>query len=160
VTRVPWDYDFNTLTFDALILSNGPGNPEQCQATIKHLQAFLAKGEDKPLLGLDLGNQLLALAVGAKVSKHKYGHHGATQPVQLANEKRCFITAQNHGYVVDSATLPAEWSEWFINMNDNTNEGIRHNQKPWIAVQFIPEMNCGPIDTEFVFNQFFELLNK
>ena len=82
------------------------------------------------------------------------------QPVQLANEKRCFITAQNHGYVVEGSTLPEEWREWFINMNDNTNEGIRHNQKPWMAVQFIPEMNCGPIDTEFVFNQFFELLNK
>mgnify|MGYP003302395549 FL=1 len=160
VTRVPWDYDFNTLTFDALIISNGPGNPEECQPTINNIRTFLAKGEDKPLLGLDLGNQLLALAVGAKVSKHKYGHHGATQPVQLANEKRCFITAQNHGYVVEGDTLPEEWSEWFINMNDNTNEGIRHNQKPWMAVQFIPEMNCGPIDTEFVFNNFIELLNK
>ncbi|MBO5012924.1 MAG: glutamine-hydrolyzing carbamoyl-phosphate synthase small subunit [Paludibacteraceae bacterium] len=160
VIRVPWDYDFNQLEANAVIISNGPGNPEECTATIEHIKTFLAKGENKPLLGLDLGNLLIALAAGAKVLKHKYGHHGATQPVQLAGGQRCYITAQNHGYVVDGTTLPAEWKEWFVNMNDQTNEGIRHAAKPWMAVQFIPEMNCGPVDSEFVFNNFFELLNK
>ena len=160
VTRVPWDYDFNTLEFDALLLSNGPGDPEDCAVTIENIKTFLAKGEDKPLLGLGLGNQLVALAAGAEVLKHKYGHRGATQPVQIVGGERCYITAQNHGYVVDGTTLPAEWKEWFINMNDRTNEGIRHTEKPWMAVQFIPEMNCGPKDSEFVFDNFFQLLNK
>ena len=160
VTRVPWDYDFNTLEFDALMLSNGPGDPEDCAVTIENIKTFLEKGEDKPLLGLGLGNQLLALAAGAEVLKHKYGHRGATQPVQIVGGERCYITAQNHGYVVDGTTLPAEWKEWFVNMNDRTNEGIRHAEKPWMAVQFIPEMNCGPKDSEFVFDNFFQLLNK
>ena len=174
VTRVPWDYDFNTLEFDALMLSNGPGDPEECAATIQHIKTFLSKGENKPLLGLDLGNLLIALAAGAKVLKHKYGHHGATQPVQIVGGERCYITAQNHGYVVDGTTLPTEWKEWFINMNDRTNEGIRHAEKPWMAVQFIPEMNCEQAgsptehvalwgaskDSEFVFDNFFQLLNK
>ena len=160
VTRVPWDYDFNTLEFDALMLSNGPGDPEDCAVTIENIKTFLEKGEDKPLLGLGLGNQLLGLAAGAEVLKHKYGHRGATQPVQLVGGERCYITAQNHGYVVDGTTLPAEWKEWFFNMHDRTNEGIRHAEKPWMAVQFIPEMNCGPKDSEFVFDNFFQLLNK
>ena len=105
---------------------------------------------------------------------HKYGHRGATQPVQIVGGERCYITAQNHGFVVDGTTLPTEWNEWFINMNDRTNEGIRHAEKPWMAVQFIPEMNCEQAgsptehvaswgaskDSEFVFDNFFQLLNK
>ena len=145
---------------DGIMLSNGPGDPEDCAVTIENIKTFLAKGEDKPLLGLGLGNQLLALAAGAEVLKHKYGHRGATQPVQIVGGQRCYITAQNHGYVVDGTTLPNDWKEWFVNMNDQTNEGIRHAEKPWMAVQFIPEMNCGPKDSEFVFDNFFQLLNK
>ena len=160
VVRVPWDYDFNTIEADAILLSNGPGDPEDCAVTIENIKTFLEKDTDTPLLGLGLGNQLLALAAGAEVLKHKYGHRGASQPVQVVGGERCYITQQNHGFVVDGTTLPAEWQEWFVNMNDKTNEGIKHATKPWMAVQFIPEMNCGPVDSEFVFDNFFQLLNK
>lgn len=148
VIRVPWDYDFNTLTFDGLFISSGPGNPELCEKTIDHLRKYLENTAQKPLMAIGLGQQLLALALGAKVNKLRYGHHSHNQPVRQIDATRCFITTQNHGYAVDAATLPADWKATFINMNDGSNEGFRHQSAPWFGVQFLPEACGGTSDAE------------
>ena len=158
VIRVPWDYDFNTLDFDGLFLANGPGNPQNCAAAIAHIRAFLANPRVRPCMGICMGNQLLALAAGASVYKLKYGHRGFNQPARLAGTDRCFITSQNHGYAVDDKTLPSGWEPLFTNLNDGSNEGIRHREKPWFSAQFHPEAAGGPLDTVFLFDQFAKLL--
>ena len=154
VIRVPWDYDFNQLDFDGLFLANGPGDPEQCNKTVEHIRTFLNNQNVRPLMGICLGNQLLARAAGAKTYKLKYGHRSHNQPVQLLGTTRCFITSQNHGYAVDASTLPADWEPLFVNMNDGSNEGIRHKTMPWFSAQFHPEACSGPTDTEWMFDEF------
>ena len=154
VIRVPWDYDFNQLEFDGLFLANGPGDPEQCTKTVEHIRTFLNNKEVKPLMGICLGNQLLARAAGAKTYKLKYGHRSHNQPVQRVGSTQCFITSLNHGYAVDAATLPADWEPLFVNMNDGSNEGIRHKTNPWFSAQFHPEACSGPTDTEWMFDEF------
>ena len=158
VVRVPWDYDFNQLAFDGLFLANGPGDPEQCGKTVEHIRTFLNNKEIKPCMGICLGNQLLARAAGAKTYKLKYGHRSHNQPVQQVGTTRCFITSQNHGYAVDDSTLPANWESLFVNMNDGSNEGIRHKTNPWMSAQFHPEACSGPVDTEFLFDEFVKML--
>ena len=158
VIRVPWDYDFNQLEFDGLFLANGPGDPEQCGKTVEHIRTFLANREIRPLMGICLGNQLLARAAGAKTYKLKYGHRSHNQPVQQVGTTRCFITSQNHGYAVDDKTLPADWQPLFVNMNDGSNEGIRHKTHPWFSAQFHPEACSGPTDTEWMFDEFVKSL--
>ena len=154
VIRVPWDYDFNRLDFDGLFLANGPGDPEQCSKTVEHIRTFLSNPNVRPLMGICLGNQLLARAAGAKTYKLKYGHRSHNQPVQLVGTTKCFITSQNHGYAVDASTLPADWEPLFVNMNDSSNEGIRHKTMPWFSAQFHPEACSGPTDTEWMFDEF------
>lgn len=156
VTLVPWDFDFNTLEWDGLFISNGPGSPEFGEKTIEHLRVALQG--DKPVCGICMGNQLLSLAAGAKTFKLKYGHRSHNQPVRMAGTDRCFITSQNHGFAVDNDTIPADWEPLFINMNDGTNEGIRHRTKPFFSAQFHPEASSGPKDTEFIFDDFIKLL--
>ena len=158
VVRVPWDYDFNQLAFDGLFLANGPGDPEQCGKTVEHIRTFLNNKEIKPCMGICLGNQLLARAAGAKTYKLKYGHRSHNQPVQQVGTTKCFITSQNHGYAVDDSTLPADWEPLFVNMNDGSNEGIRHKSKPWMSAQFHPEACSGPTDTEWMFDEFVKML--
>ena len=160
VIRVPWDYDFNQLDFDGLFLANGPGDPEQCNKTVEHIRTFLNNPNVRPLMGICLGNQLLARAAGAKTYKLKYGHRSHNQPVQLVGTTRCFITSQNHGYAVDASTLPADWEPLFVNMNDGSNEGIRHKTMPWFSAQFHPEACSGPTDTEWMFDEFVALLSR
>ena len=160
VVRVPWDYDFNQLEFDGLFLANGPGDPEQCSKTVAHIRTFLNHPEVRPCMGICLGNQLLAKAAGAKTYKLKYGHRSHNQPVQQVGTTRCFITSQNHGYAVDSSTLPEDWEPLFVNMNDGSNEGIRHKTNPWMSAQFHPEACSGPVDTEFLFDEFVKMLEK
>lgn len=156
VIRVPWDYDFNTLDYDGLFISNGPGNPDMADVTVGNIRRALATG--KPICGICMGNQLLAKAAGASTYKLKYGHRSHNQPVRQAGTDRCFVTSQNHGFAVDTATLPPDWEPLFINMNDNTNEGIRHRTLPYFSAQFHPEASSGPKDTEFLFDDFIKLL--
>ena len=154
VIRVPWDYDFNELEFDGLFLANGPGDPEQCDKTVAHIRTFLNNKTVRPLMGICLGNQLLARAAGAKTYKLKYGHRSHNQPVREVGTNRCYITSQNHGYAVDDKTLPEDWEPLFVNMNDGSNEGICHKTNPWMSAQFHPEACSGPTDTEWMFDEF------
>ena len=156
VIRVPWDYDFNTLDYDGLFISNGPGDPDMCGITVEHIRQ--AMNGTKPIFGICMGNQLLSKAGGARTYKLKYGHRSHNQPVRQVGTNRCFITSQNHGFAVDNSTLGADWEPLFINMNDGTNEGIRHKSKPYFSAQFHPEAASGPTDTEFLFYEFVKLL--
>lgn len=157
VVRVPWDYDFNTITdADGIFISNGPGNPDMVDVTVDNLRK--AMQGDKPICGICMGNQLLSRAAGASVYKLKYGHRSHNQPVRQAGTDRCYVTSQNHGFAIDDKTLPMEWEPLFINMNDGTNEGIRHKTKPFFSAQFHPEASSGPKDTEFLFDEFVKLL--
>ena len=154
--RVPWNYDFNHLEYDGLFLSNGPGDPNTCDVAVRNIRKAL--DGDKPICGICMGNQLLAKAGGASIYKLKYGHRSHNQPVRMVGTEKCFITSQNHGYAVDNNTLGADWEPLFINMNDGSNEGIRHKKNPWFSAQFHPEAASGPTDTEFLFDEFVKLL--
>ena len=157
VIRVPWDYDFNGLQFDGLFISNGPGDPDTCDAAVQNIRRAMAN-EKLPIFGICMGNQLLSKAGGARIYKLKYGHRSHNQPVRMVGTDRCFITSQNHGYAVDNNTLGADWEPLFVNMNDGSNEGIRHKRNPWFSAQFHPEAASGPTDTEFLFDEFVKLL--
>ena len=157
VIRVPWDYDFNGLQFDGLFISNGPGDPDTCDAAVQNIRRAMAN-EKLPIFGICMGNQLLSKAGGARIYKLKYGHRSHNQPVRMVGTDRCFITSQNHGYAVDNNTLGADWEPLFVNMNDGSNEGIRHKRNPWFSAQFHPEAASGPTDTEFLFDEFVNLL--
>lgn len=154
--RVPWDYDFNQLEWDGLFISNGPGNPDHCDITVKNIQKALEG--NKPICGICMGNQLLAKASGASTYKLKYGHRSHNQPVRTVGTNDCYITSQNHGYAVDTKTLGSDWEPLFENLNDGTNEGIRHKTKPFFSAQFHPEAASGPTDTDFIFDMFIEKL--
>ncbi len=156
VTLVPWDYDFTQIPYDGLFISNGPGSPEFAEKTVENIRKAFEIG--KPICGICMGNQLLSKAAGAKIYKLKYGHRSHNQPVRLSGTERCFITSQNHGFAVDNNTIPSDWEPHFINMNDGTNEGIRHKSKPFFSAQFHPEASSGPKDTEFIFDEFIALL--
>ncbi len=158
VIRVPWNYDFNQLEFDGLFLANGPGDPDTAVDAVENIKKFLANPKVRPCMGICMGNQLLSKAAGASIYKLKYGHRSHNQPVQQVGTTRCFITSQNHGYAVDNNTLPADWEPLFINMNDGSNEGIKHKTNPWFSAQFHPEAASGPVDTEFLFDDFVKLL--
>jgi carbamoyl-phosphate synthase small subunit len=156
VCRVPWNYDFLNEDFDAVVISNGPGNPQMCQETVALIQGVMER--EKPILGICLGNQLLALAAGAKTYKLKFGHHSQNQPCLETQSRQCVITSQNHGYAVQEDTLQEGWIPWFRNANDGTNEGIRHETKPFMSVQFHPEAAPGPNDTVGLFDHFLTFL--
>ena len=158
VIRVPWNYDFNELEFDGLFLANGPGDPETCEVTVQNIRRFLANPVVRPCMGICMGNQLLSKAAGARIYKLKYGHRSHNQPVRKVGTETCFITSQNHGYAVDSSSLPADWEPMFVNMNDGSNEGVRHKSRPWFSAQFHPEACSGPVDTEYMFDDFVKLL--
>ncbi len=158
IIRVPWDYDFNTLEFDGLFISNGPGDPDMCGVTVDNIRRFMETG--KPIFGICMGNQLLSMAGGASTYKLKYGHRSHNQPVRMVGTNRCFVTSQNHGFAVDNRTLGADWEPLFINMNDDTNEGIRHKNRPYFSCQFHPEAASGPTDTAFLFDDFLQLISR
>lgn len=158
VIRVPWDYDFSKEEFDGLFISNGPGDPKKCDVTIKNLSK--AFEDSRPIFGICLGNQLMALASGADTYKLKYGHRSHNQPVLRCGSNQAFITSQNHGFAINNNTLSKNWEPLYINLNDNTNEGMIHNIKPFFSTQFHPEASGGPTDTAFLFDKFIELIRQ
>lgn len=137
---------------DGVLIGNGPGDPADLAELVERIRRLLSR--NLPVFGICLGHQLLALAAGAKTYKLKYGHRSQNQPVMEVATGRSFITSQNHGYAVSTDNLPADWSPWFVNLNDETNEGIRHRYRPLFSVQFHPEAAAGPHDTEFLFDEF------
>lgn len=154
VIRVPWDYDFTQLDYDGIMLGNGPGDPKMCSATVDNIKKALEG--DKPIFGICLGNQLLGTAAGGDTHKLKYGHRGHNQPVRELGTQKCYITSQNHGFVLDTDSLGENWEPAFVNVNDDTNEGVRHKSKPFFSTQFHPEASSGPTDTEFLFDVFID----
>lgn len=153
VIRVPWNYDYTDMDFDGLFLANGPGDPDMCEDAVNVIRKQMDMNV-KPICGICMGNQLLSKAGGAQIYKLKYGHRSHNQPVRMVGTNRCYVTSQNHGYAVNAKTLGADWEELFVNMNDGSNEGIRHKTNPWFSSQFHPEACSGPVDTEWIFDKF------
>uniref|UniRef100_A0A8C5FW57 Multifunctional protein CAD n=1 Tax=Gadus morhua TaxID=8049 RepID=A0A8C5FW57_GADMO len=156
VTVVPWDHPLDSTDFDGLFISNGPGDPQFCQATIENVRKVVCVEQPKPVFGICLGHQLLSLVIGAKTFKMKYGNRGHNQPCIHKGTQRCFITSQNHGFAVDPLTLPTDWDVLFTNANDQTSEGIVHNTQPLFSVQFHPEHMAGPTDLVGLFDVFID----
>ncbi|GMI07648.1 hypothetical protein TrVE_jg13123 [Triparma verrucosa] len=158
LTVVPFDYDLekneDNIEWDGLFLSNGPGDPTLMGKTVKSVQYAMGLEPAKPIFGICLGNQLLSLAAGAKTYKMKYGNRGMNQPCIDLRTSRCYITPQNHGFAVDTDSLPDTFKPFFLNANDLTNEGVIHTHKPFFSVQFHPEASGGPMDTAFLFEKF------
>jgi carbamoyl-phosphate synthase small subunit len=155
VLRVPWHATLSDHLdgIDGIVIGNGPGDPSDLGPLVAQVRALLGRF-DKPVLGICLGNQILALAAGASTYKLPYGHRGQNQPVQDLLSRRFYITSQNHGYAVNDASLPEGWEPWFVNTNDGTNEGIRATSMPFYSVQFHPEARPGPEDTAYLFDDF------
>jgi len=152
VITVSWDFDIFSLKekIDGIIVSNGPGDPKMCDITIETVKKTMVK--KIPLLGICLGNQILALAAGGDTYKMKFGHRGQNQPCIMTGTNKCYLTTQNHGFAIGK--IPEGFTEWFVNANDNTNEGIIHKKYPFMSVQFHPEATPGPVDTGWVFDEF------
>ena len=156
VVRVP--YDFSTKEIleynpNGVVVSNGPGDPKKCVKTIECVRELVE--ENIPIMGICLGTQILALALGGDTFKMKYGHRSQNQPALDLKTGRCYITTQNHGYSVNPDSLKDTSLEtWFTNANDKTVEGIKHREKPVFALQWHPEASPGPYDTEFLFDEF------
>jgi carbamoyl-phosphate synthase small subunit len=156
IMRVPACYDYTEEHYDGVFYSNGPGDPAEYTETIAIMKK--AMKNEKPIYGICLGSQLMALASGATTYKLKFGHRGQNQPCLELSTGRCYITSQNHGYAVDSSTLNEAWKTTFINLNDQSVEGIAHKRLPFSSVQFHPEAAPGPTDTHWFFERFIECL--
>jgi carbamoyl-phosphate synthase small subunit len=157
VIRVPWDYEYykdpEFRKYHGIFYANGPGDPRVVKKSIETMQWALNE-QKKPVFGICMGTQIMALAAGGKIEKMKYGHRSHNQPCQDLETERCYITSQNHGYVVKDGSLPSDFEVWFRNLNDNTVEGIRHKKRPIYATQFHPEATPGPEDTAWLFDKF------
>ena len=162
VVEVPFDSTFEDLLAlkpDGLVISNGPGDPSELGVVVDTLRRVVDY-EKLPTFGICLGHQLLALALGAKTYKMKYGHRGGNQPVQRCDTGEVLITAHNHGYAVDAATLPRGVRQTMVNLNDGVNEGLRHDTLPIESVQFHPEASPGPGDARYFFEEFLARLKR
>jgi len=164
LTVVPWDYPFaaEMHKFDGLFLSNGPGDPNMCMATVEELKKVVTCPDEevKPIYGICMGNQLIGLAAGGTAEKLPFGNRGQNQPVLNHQTGECYITPQNHGFHINTATMRDEWRTLFTNANDGSNEGIAHQTRPYFTAQFHPEANSGPTDTEFMFDVFLDACGK
>ncbi|MFA7420425.1 MAG: glutamine-hydrolyzing carbamoyl-phosphate synthase small subunit [Melioribacteraceae bacterium] len=152
VLRVPYDYNVDKEDFDGVLLSNGPGNPIVYKQLVTTAKKLIQK--QVPTLGICMGHQILSLAAGAKTYKLKYGHRSQNQPVKEVGGNKCYVTSQNHSFAVDTKSLPRGFQPWFENLNDYSNEGMRHEKLPFRSVQFHPEAAPGPVDTGFIFDEF------
>ncbi len=142
---------------DGIMLSNGPGDPKECQGIIQEIRKLYESGT--PIFAICLGHQLMALANGADTYKMKYGHRGGNHPVKDLETGRVYISSQNHGYVVDVKHLPPSVAvPSFRNVNDGTNEGLRYTNKPVFTVQFHPEACPGPLDSSYLFDKFIQMM--
>jgi carbamoyl-phosphate synthase small subunit len=159
VVRAPFHADLGALAraADGIVIGTGPGDPKDVAPLVAQVRDLLA-GYAKPILGVCLGNQILALAAGGDTYKLPYGHRGVNQPVQDLLTRRCYVTSQNHGYAVRDTSLPSDWEPWFVNINDGTNEGVRSRSRPFFSVQFHPEASPGPEDAGFLFDDFLRLV--
>jgi len=158
IKRVPHNYDFTNEPFDGVFISNGPGDPMHCLETIQIIQK--AMQQQKPMFGICLGTQLMALAAGAKTYKLPFGHRAQNQPCMDLTSRRCYLTSQNHSYAIDEKTLPSDWRVTFRNLNDQSVEGIEHQQLPFFSVQFHPEAAPGPMDTQWLFKKFYDSIHQ
>ncbi|WP_437613946.1 glutamine-hydrolyzing carbamoyl-phosphate synthase small subunit [Sorangium sp. So ce834] len=158
VVRAPYHAPIAELAeaADGVLIGNGPGDPKDLGQLVAAVRGLLGT-YTKPIFGICLGNQILALAAGGDTFKLPYGHRGVNQPVQDLLSRRCYVTSQNHGYAVKHESLPAEWEPWFVNINDGTNEGIRSRLRPFFSVQFHPEATPGPEDAGYLFDDFLRL---
>jgi len=143
---------------DGVFLSNGPGDPEPCDYAINNIKIIMKR--KLPLFGICLGHQLLALASGAKTSKMKFGHHGANHPVQDIKTGRVFITSQNHGFTVDSSSLPKVLKATHVSLFDKTLQGISRVDIPAFGFQGHPEASPGPSEMDYLFDQFIKMMIK
>jgi carbamoyl-phosphate synthase small subunit len=178
VTAFPFDYPIHKVAhhFDGVFISNGPGDPTHCQDTVYHLRKLMDSSQ-VPVFGICLGHQLLALAAGARTVKLKYGNRAHNIPALDLTTGRCHITSQNHGYAVDASTLPNDWKAYFLNLNDNSNEGMLtvmievrswltylsgliHKSRPIFSTQFHPEAKGGPLDSAYLFDMYLENVQK
>ena len=160
VTAFPYDYPIHKVAhhFDGVFISNGPGDPTHCQETVYHLRRLM-ETSSIPVMGICLGHQLLALAAGARTVKLKYGNRAHNIPALDLTTGRCHITSQNHGYAVDASSLPSDWKEYFINLNDQSNEGMIHKTRPIFSTQFHPEAKGGPLDSSYLFDEYMKSLD-
>lgn len=152
VLRVPYDYEIEKEDYDGVLISNGPGNPVVYKQLVASAKKLIQK--QVPTLGICMGHQILSLAAGAKTYKLKYGHRSQNQPVKEVDSNKCYVTSQNHSFAVDTKSLPRGWQPWFENLNDYSNEGVRHEKLPFRSVQFHPEAMPGPVDSDFIFDEF------
>lgn len=164
VTVFPQNTDAEVIlskNFDGLVLSNGPGDPAECETAILNIQKIYKSEYDKPILGICLGHQLMGLATGCKTYKLKYGHRGPNHPVKNLSKERVFITSQNHGYAIDEKSVNPEIAEISdINLNDGTVEGLKYKKKDIYTVQFHPEACPGPEDSQFIFDEYLERVKE
>jgi len=157
VTVFPYDFPIHKVAhhFDGVFISNGPGDPTHCQETVYHLTRLMESSQ-VPVMGICLGHQLLALAAGARTIKLKYGNRAHNIPALDLTTGQCHITSQNHGYAVDTTTLPSDFKEYFVNLNDGSNEGMIHKTRPIFSTQFHPEAKGGPMDSSYLFDMYLE----
>lgn len=158
IKRVPFDYDFTKEDYDAVFISNGPGDPARCVETIAIMKKVLAG--DKPVFGICLGSQIMALAMGAQTYKLPFGHRAQNHPCIDTETNKCFLTSQNHGFCIKEDSLPSDWRVMFRNLNDQTVQGICHQTKPFFSVQFHPEEAPGPYDTQWLFQTFYQKIKE